>query len=139
MPNKIKHLEMIESIITRMANNSFKLKGWAVAVLSLVGTLLSMNQNKIWLLVLLVPILAFWAMDARYLQQERQFRVLYDYIREKDEKDIDFNMNINQAKIAAGNKKLCYMNCFISWSESLFYIFIIAALIGMYFILRTVQ
>ena len=30
MDNKIKHLEMIEAIIERMANNSFLLKGWAI-------------------------------------------------------------------------------------------------------------
>lgn len=136
MPNKIKHLEMIQSIITRMASNSFKLKGWAIAVLSLVGTLLSMNQNKIWLLILLIPILAFWGLDAKYLQQERQFRALYDHIREKAEADIDFDMNIKQVTISASNKKLCYCNCFFSWSELLFYVFIIAGLVGMYFVLR---
>lgn len=34
MENKIKHPEMIESIIERMGSNSFKLKGWAVTLVS---------------------------------------------------------------------------------------------------------
>lgn len=28
MENKIKHLEFIQGVINRMANNSFMLKGW---------------------------------------------------------------------------------------------------------------
>lgn len=34
MENKIKHPEMIESIIERMGSNSFQLKGWAVTLVS---------------------------------------------------------------------------------------------------------
>jgi len=30
--NKIKHLEMIEAVIERMAKNSFQLKGWAMTL-----------------------------------------------------------------------------------------------------------
>ena len=37
--NKIKHLEMIESIIERMAKNSFQLKAWAMALVTVVGAL----------------------------------------------------------------------------------------------------
>ena len=31
---KLKHLEFIQGIITRMANNSFMLKGWAVTLVA---------------------------------------------------------------------------------------------------------
>jgi len=34
MENKIKHLEMIQGVINRMASNSFALKGWAVTLVS---------------------------------------------------------------------------------------------------------
>ena len=34
MENKIKYLEMIQSVINRMANNSFCLKGWTVTLVS---------------------------------------------------------------------------------------------------------
>ena len=33
MEKKISHLNMIQSIITRMGNNSFALKGWAVGIM----------------------------------------------------------------------------------------------------------
>ena len=133
---KIKHLEMIEAIISRMADNSFKLKGWAIAIVSLVGTLLSLNQNKIWLFILMVPIVAFWFMDAKYLQQERLFRRLYDQVRLQKEDEIDFSMNVSTIKVSATDGKLCFCNCLFSWSEVLFYAFIMAGVTGLYFILR---
>ena len=34
MENKIKHLEIIQGIINRMAGNSFALKGWAVTLIA---------------------------------------------------------------------------------------------------------
>ena len=46
MENKIKHLEMIECIIERMAKNSFQLKGWAVTLVSIVGALASNDADK---------------------------------------------------------------------------------------------
>lgn len=39
--NKIKHLEMIEAVIERMAKNSFQLKGWAMTLVAAVGALAS--------------------------------------------------------------------------------------------------
>ncbi|MCP4140217.1 MAG: hypothetical protein GY755_08000 [Chloroflexi bacterium] len=32
--DKIKHLEFIQGAVTRMADNSFKMKGWMVAIIS---------------------------------------------------------------------------------------------------------
>ena len=34
MENKRAHLEMIQGVVNRMANNSFLLKGWSVALVS---------------------------------------------------------------------------------------------------------
>lgn len=38
MEEKLKHLELIQNIITRMANNSFLLKGWSITIIvALIG------------------------------------------------------------------------------------------------------
>ena len=37
MEKKIKHLEMIQGVINRMAGNSFALKGWSVTLIALTG------------------------------------------------------------------------------------------------------
>ena len=34
MDKKLKHLEMVQGVINRMASNSFMLKGWAVTLVA---------------------------------------------------------------------------------------------------------
>ena len=36
MENKLKHLEMIQNVINRLANSSFLLKGWTVVLVAAV-------------------------------------------------------------------------------------------------------
>lgn len=89
---KLKHLEFIQNTITRMANNSFLLKGWSITV---VGVILGLNKNEIDLKIVLISfflILMFWALDAYFLAQERIFRVKYDKVSSKKPEEIDFSM-----------------------------------------------
>jgi len=75
---QLKHLDYIQSAINRMAENSFKIKGWMVTLISALMALF-VNSEKSWfLLVAFIPIFVFWFLDAYYLQQERKFRGLYD-------------------------------------------------------------
>ncbi len=46
MEKKIKHLEMIESIIERMGNNSFQLKGWTVTLVTIIGALSAKEDTR---------------------------------------------------------------------------------------------
>lgn len=92
MESKIKHLEFIQKIITRMANNSFLLKGWSV---TLVGALFALSSKDIGGGITLIAILLtmmFWFLDAYYLSKEHLFRLLYDEVRVKEVDTIDFNM-----------------------------------------------
>ena len=77
----IRHLELVQGVINRMAQVSFILKGWTVTVV--VALLAVVANNADWYLMLLglVPVLVFWGLDAYYLRQERLFRSLYDKIR----------------------------------------------------------
>ena len=75
---RIKHLELIQTIISRMANNSFLIKGWTITI-SLAGFGLFANSNKtIFLFLILFSTIIFWILDAYYLRQERLFRKLYE-------------------------------------------------------------
>jgi hypothetical protein len=76
--DKIKHLEFIQGIITRMNNNSFQMKGWMVALVSTLLAIYVSTQNQAFVLVAIFPALLLWFLDAYYLQQERKFRGLYD-------------------------------------------------------------
>lgn len=90
---KPKHLEMIQSVISRMAQNSFYMKGWSVAIISALFVLASKTDKSTYFWFALVPTTAFWIMDGFFLWQERLFRRLYDAVRAKETKDIDFSMN----------------------------------------------
>jgi hypothetical protein len=75
---KMKHLDLIQGVITRMASNSFVLKGWSVTLATaLFGFSAKESEPRLALLALL-PILVFWGLDAYYLGLERRFRTLYD-------------------------------------------------------------
>lgn len=60
MEKKLKHLEMIQNIINRMANNSFLLKGWAVTLVAGIFALSNKEADKIYFLVAYIPVLVFW-------------------------------------------------------------------------------
>lgn len=115
MENKLKHLEMIEVIIERMANNSFLLKGWTITLVVALFALADKQYDQRYVLIAFVPIILFWFLDSYYLYLERKYRKLYDYVRQQDEKNVDFSMNIRLFDV-------CYCSCLISVSESMFYI-----------------
>ena len=93
MSAKSEHLGMIQTVIARLAGNSFAIKGWTVAIVSaILGAALSQSKPAV-ILVALIPVPTFWGLDAYYLHQERLLRKLYEIVRTKDEDAIDFLMN----------------------------------------------
>ena len=134
MEKKISHLNMIQSIITRMGNNSFALKGWSVGIMIAVYAFAG-NSNVKAVIVTLMPLIVFWFIDTYYLMLERKFRCLYDDVRIKDEKDIDFSMNPNDVKINLDEvKKYGFFSIFFSKSVLPFYLVCIATTLVIYFV-----
>lgn len=91
--NKLKHLEFIQSVISRMASNSFLLKGWSVTLVAALFALAAKDSDKKYIVVAYFPVLVFWILDAYFLAQERCFRNLYNSVRAKKEEEIDFSMD----------------------------------------------
>ncbi|MGH3088963.1 MAG: hypothetical protein ACRDSJ_16805 [Rubrobacteraceae bacterium] len=75
-----KHLEFIQNAITRMARNSFLLKGWSLTLVAAAFALTINTPSVLLGLIALFPALAFWGLDAFYLRQERLFRRLYEEV-----------------------------------------------------------
>lgn len=75
-----KEIDLIQSCIVRMNNNSFMIKGWALAILTGV-TAITKGENLKDIILLLfstvLPFLSFWMLDAYYLHTERRYRLLY--------------------------------------------------------------
>ena len=137
MENKIAHLKMIESIIERMAKNSFQLKGWAMTLVTLVGALSAKDTDKRFIILAFIPIIVFWLLDSFYLQQERKFRALYRETAEKDEKDTNFNLNTHLVKYSNDEaNRVCFGSCMFSFCELLFYGALTGTLIVLIIILK---
>jgi hypothetical protein len=93
-----KHLELIQGVINRMADNSFHLKGWSVVLVSALFALAAADTNANFVLLAFLPAIAFWVLDGYFLQQERMYRKLYDAVRSKSDKDSDFTMDASKYK-----------------------------------------
>lgn len=124
MDKKIKHLELIQDVVKRMALNSFLLKFFAVV---LAASILAFNDHDVetWKrLALLIPILTFWLLDAYYLRVERLYRFLYDEVRTKEEEEIDFSL----APLAFDRHREKFASSFLSITEFNFYFPLLLAL-----------
>lgn len=120
MEKKMKHLEMIQGIINRMASNSFSLKGWAVTLVAAIFAIASKDAEKIYFLIVYIPIIVFWGLDSYYLMQERLYRSLYSKVTKMKEDEIDFSMNTSLDELKTCKNK--WTNCLISVTEVGFYI-----------------
>jgi hypothetical protein len=75
---QLKQLELLQGIISRMANNSFLIKGWVTTISSALFALGAKETDPTYAFLAAYPILAFWALDAYYLQLERGYRQSYE-------------------------------------------------------------
>lgn len=110
MENKRKHLELIQGVINRMANNLFFLRGWTITLIAALFALFVKEANHDYIFVVYFPVLIFWILDGYFLSQERLFRALYNHVRKLDEKEIDFSMDTNEYRKDEKN----------SWLSSIF-------------------
>ena len=90
---KLKHLEFIQIVITRMNSNSFLIKGWSITLVSALFALAAKDANVNYVLVSYFVIPVFWVLDGFYISRERQYRDLYSRVASKDESAIDFSMD----------------------------------------------
>src|SRR5215212_5731472 len=74
---ELKHLEFIQGVIARLANNSFLLKGWSVTLVAAILALTVQDPGFYTMFLALFPALVFWGLDAFYLGQERHFREMH--------------------------------------------------------------
>ena len=118
MDAKLKHLEFIQSVINRMGANSFRLKGWAVVLVSALMILVAREDSGEAAFVGLVPVVVFWWLDAYFLHQERLFRALYDRVRMLEDEQIDFSMDTKLLK----GPKLTLASALFSKTLLIFYL-----------------
>lgn len=76
-----KEIDLIQNCINRMAQNSFFIKGWVITIVTVVLALMEKNIDPVYLcLILFIPLLSFWYLDAFFLQTERMYRKMYEWV-----------------------------------------------------------
>ena len=119
---ELRHLDTIQTVITRLETNTFHIKAIAgtsvAAVLAYAGAI--ENPSK-WLAAAgMVPAVVFWFLDAQYLRLGRLFRMLLDGVR-RGEVTEPFDMNFTRYnKIVAAVILIAF-----SWSVMWFYLTLI--------------
>lgn len=131
-----KHLEFLQSNISRMNQCSFQMKGWAITIVSAliavyVATISNKcGGNKLFIFVAIAPTVLFWVLDSFYLSKERKFIGIYNDIIHKEQSEgelkvKDYEMPLNKYK--GWRYSVC--NAFISPSESILYGLMVIGLI----------
>lgn len=81
MNETIKHLELIETVINRMSQASFIIKGWTITLAVALLAVAANTMNSWCGPLALASTCVFWGLDAYYLRQERLYRCLYEKVR----------------------------------------------------------
>ncbi len=128
-----KEIDLIQGVITRMANNSFLLKGWIV---SLIAVLLALTKDTIvatqllyFCVILLIPVFVFWYLDAFFLHKERCYIKLYEWVISNRQTSNDFLYDLNYRRFE--NQVHSIWKIMRSDTLGLFYGFIVLILIGL--------
>lgn len=124
--DKEKHLEMIENIISRMANCSFLIKGWTLTIIAAVFGLAAKDSDIKFVIIAYIIIPCFWWLDGFYLSQERKYRALYDKVREREGTQSDFSMDIREFN----NGRNTWFCSIFSKTLNLFYISLVAIVLN---------
>jgi hypothetical protein len=113
---RIKHLEMLQSLITRMAGYGASFKSYCITVTTaVIGFAFTLHRPAVAGLALL-PVIAFGVADAQYLRVERRFREVFNLVRKESWDTMpSFEINLQSAPAQS------FMSAATSWSIVWFY------------------
>lgn len=118
MDNKIRHLEMIQGVINRIAGHKPQFKGWFITLIVAINILdTSKFVENQFILMLLISI-SFLCISSYYLYLERLYIELFNKVRKAEE--VDFSMDISGFR---KNKE--YIYSLFSISNFIYYVAIV--------------
>ena len=106
---KLKHLEFIQAVITRMNNCSFLIKGWSVTLVSALFALSAKDADIRFVLIAYFPAIVFWILDGFFLDQEKRYRQLYALVIKDSNEVAELEMNTTSINDIKG-----------SWTSTIF-------------------
>lgn len=91
-----KEIDLIQSCVNRMAQNSFTIKGWLITLATVILALLPEKIDiRILCIVVFATTLCFWYLDAYYLRMERLYRWKYEWVIVNREKNGSYLYDLN--------------------------------------------
>lgn len=116
----LKEVEIVQDVISRMGNNSFLIKGWAVTLI--VASLLIIGTSYHHFVALL-PWLVFWYLDAYFLRTERLYRKLYEWLVKNRVTSNEFLLDMDRTSLERrfGKEVLCTSQMMFSKTLIVFY------------------
>jgi hypothetical protein len=129
---RIKHLEMLQALITRMAGYGAAFKSYCITVTTaVVGFAFTLHRPAVAALALL-PVVAFGVADAQYLRVERRFRDVFNLVRKESWDTMpSFEINLQSAPTQS------FVAAASSWSIVWFYlplaVGVLVAVLGAWF------
>ena len=125
-----KEIDLIQSCITRMAQNSFMIKGWFISIYAVILALLPEKVN--WLLLctaLILVNLIFWYLDGFFLRTEKVYRSIYDWIlevRPQNNRELMYQLNPNKF---GGKIKKVESVWKVMWSRTLRWFYLVPLIV----------
>lgn len=116
---KLKHLEFIQAVISRLSNCSFILKGWAVTASTVGIGFVAENGETEMLSAVCIAIAVLWILDGYYLSNERLFRRHYQTIASQSE--TDFNMDVTYLRGNIGKQFRCLCGSILNVPNTIYY------------------
>lgn len=113
-----KHLDLISGAIGRMAGSSAAAKGWSVTLSGAAFGVALVRESWPFIALGVLVLLAFGALDARYLNAERRARKVYDSVTEDN---CVVPMSMKGLATQARPPHWWWPNHFRNWSIWLFY------------------
>ncbi len=90
----VKHLELVQAVINRLAGNAFLFKGWAITIAAGLSAFAAASSERAALVVACVASSLFWGLDGYYLFLELRYRDLYDAVRLDGSRGTAFQLSL---------------------------------------------
>lgn len=119
-PCVLKHLEMLQGIINRMALCSSNSKQWGITLITAIGAIAGITRNWFILFACSIPLLGFMLLDAYYLAQEKVFISMHKKIVNainsgEDPKQLLFNFGPEMKRIVKFSATISAISSFSIW------------------------
>ena len=125
-----KEIDLLQSCITRMAQNSFMIKGWFVSIYAVILALLPEKVNMFLLCIALVAVnLIFWYLDGFFLRTEKVYRKIYDWVleeRPQNNRELMYQLNPGKFNGKIENVESIWK---VMWSKTLRWFYLIPLVI----------